>query len=262
MSFFNNHEKSRRGLFPWPVIITYLFKIDSYKIPGIIDASGMTIDWQLTKQQNYSHKYRKDVYRSRINKAYEDLNEEDKLRVAFIICEELSHEGKIEQLDTNLRKIGWCIDQGILKPTTEDIYELFFSQGRQHDAYVKIKEIFHRAKKSIHVIDPYIDGSIFNLFVSDQKSLEIKLLSTKYPPDFLQEINKFHQQYRSIRIEARKSSDFHDRFIIIDEKECWHIGCSIKDAGNKAFMLSRIEDFRNVEELLQIIHSNWEEAHH
>lgn len=43
-------------------------------------------------------------------------------------------------------------------------------------------------------------------------------------------------------IEVRSHLDFHDRLIIVDDQDCYHVGASMKDAGNRAFMISRIQD--------------------
>jgi hypothetical protein len=53
---------------------------------------------------------------------------------------------------------------------------------------------------------------------------------------------------------------FHDRFILVDGNECWHIGCSIKDAGDKAFMMSKVEDEINRTGLVAFIERSWSEA--
>ena len=54
------------------------------------------------------------------------------------------------------------------------------------------------------------------------------------------DINKFNAQYPSVRI--KMTTDFHDRFLIIDDKEGYFIGASIKDAGKKSFAITKIED--------------------
>ena len=260
MSFPDYAEKTRHQLDPWRVIVACLFELDSHETPGIIDMSGMAIDWRLTEREDYSHKYRKAAYRPRINAAYEALNEDDKLRVAFIVCAELAQRGLAEQLNAGLQRICWRIDGGCLTPTTETVRELFFPQGTQHDAYVRIREIFSDATQSIRVIDPYMDGSIYTILGRVHGLLKVELLAANPPPDFVYETVKFQQQHRQVRIEARRSRDFHDRFIVTDEDECWHLGCSIKDAGNKAFMLSRIEDARNAKALLRTLRSTWVNA--
>ena len=257
MNTASDEGRSRNGLDPWRVILACLFKIDSFEIPGVIDASGLAVDWRLTGPEDYSDKYRKAAYRPRINKAYEALAKDDRLRVAFVVCEELAHREDAVQLDSGLQRIGWRIDGGTLVPANETVRELFFPQGSQHDAYVHIREIIRHATRSLRIIDPYLDGSVFEILGNVQGPLTVELLVAKLPTDFALETKRFHQQHSQMEIETRRSRDFHDRFIVIDDAGCWHIGCSIKDAGNRAFMISAIEDSRNAEALLEMLRSTW-----
>ena len=261
-------SRSRRALVfdkmealdPWRVILGCLFELDSYDIPAVIDRTGMVVVWTLTDRQDYSHKYRRAAYRPRIDEAYQVLSKDDRLRVSFVVVAELVERGMGEKLDTALRQISWCIDSGQLVPADESVRELFFPQGSQHDAYVEIRGIVRRAKSALRVIDSYLDGTIFTILSDVQGPLKIHLLTAKPPTDFVQEATKFRQQYQSAQIEIRRSKDFHDRFIIVDEKECWHIGCSIKDAGNRAFMLNHIEDRQNCDALIAALNKTWSKA--
>ena len=144
-----------------------------------------------------------------------------------------------------MQRIGWRIDGGALVPANEPVRELFFPQDSQHDAYVHIREIICHARRSLRIIDPYLDGTVFTILGDVQGALTVELLGAKLPADFALETERFHQQHPQMQIETRRSRDFHDRFIVIDDTACWHIGCSIKDAGNRAFMVSAIEDSRN-----------------
>ena len=260
MNIDDHDEKTRRKLDPWPVILSRLFYLDSHAIPGIIDSCGMTIDWSLTDRQDYSHKYREAAYRPRINKAYDALDTDDKLRVVYILAEELSNQDLAVQLNSDLQRIGWRLEAGTLLPGNESVRELFFPQDTQHDAYVRLKEIMRRAQYAIRIIDPYLDETIFVLLGNTIVPMIVEFLTKKLPADFSHEAARFQEQYPQVTIEARRSADFHDRFIVIDNAECWHLGHSIKDAGKRAFMLSRIEDPRNVESLLQSSRAAWSDA--
>ena len=57
--------------------------------------------------------------------------------------------------------------------------------------------------------------------------------------DFVLEAKKFANQHGNV-VEIRQTSNYHDRFILVDGKQCWHLGASIKDAGSKAFAMSEI----------------------
>lgn len=257
MKFPDDEDSSRSELDPWRIILACLFEIDSHEIPGAIDASGLAVDWGLTERENYSNKYRKAAYRPRINRAYEALKGDDQLRVVFIVCDELARRGMADQLDAGLQGIGWRIDEGALVPANETVRELFFPQGSQHDAYVHIREIIRHARRSLRIIDPYLDGTVFTILGDVQRPLTVELLSVKLPADFALETERFRQQYPRMQVETRRSRDFHDRFIVIDDTVCWHIGCSIKDVGNRAFMVSAIEDSRNAQALLETLRNTW-----
>ena len=88
----------------------------------------------------------------------------------------------------------------------------------------------------------------------------MRILTHKTPTDFPQEARKFLAQHANFTLEVRKSREFHDRFIILDNVECWHVGCSIKDAGNKAFMLSKIDDQENRDALITQLKNSWVKA--
>ncbi len=251
---------TRSKLDPWPVIVACLFELDSHAIPNIIDKSGMVVDWTLNEKQDYSHNYRKRAYRPRISGEYQGLDRDSQLRVAYVVTNELARGGRAEQLHADLLRIGWSIDGDTLVPTNESVRETFFPPGTQHDAYVKIREIMRRATDSICVIDPYLDESIFRLLGEVPAKPKIKLLTYNHQGDFTQEATKFQRQYPHLQLETRLSRDFHDRFIVVDDQECWHVGCSIKDAGDRTFMLSRIEDGRNVKALLDSFDAAWSAA--
>ncbi len=91
-------------------------------------------------------------------------------------------------------------------------------------------------------------------------SMAVRLLTYQLPSDFPQEGQKFLAQYKNFSLEIRRSAEFHDRFIVLDNTECWHVGCSIKDAGNKAFMLSQVEDQRNRDALMKQQNDSWSSA--
>ena len=239
----NDDPESRKKLDPWRVILACLLdKLDSHDIPAIIDKSGMEVDWTLTKQENYSHKYRTNAYRPRIVRAYNALTDDERLRVCLIVSKELTLRGFNEQLNADLAGIGWQIENDRLSPAKQRVRELFFLPNTQHDSYVEIRKIARDARHSVRIVDPYLDETLFNLFCHVDESMKIELPTSKLPNDFMHEVETFRKQYPQIAIKVRRAKDFHDRFIIIDDKKCWHIGYSIKDAGNRAFSLSRIED--------------------
>ncbi|KAF3982543.1 MAG: hypothetical protein HFP81_05405 [Methylococcales symbiont of Hymedesmia sp. n. MRB-2018] len=64
-------------------------------------------------------------------------------------------------------------------------------------------------------------------------------------------------EYQNLSIEEKTTQDFHDRFIIVDKKDTFHIGASIKDAGGKVFMINKIEDVENCKNVLDSFNNRW-----
>lgn len=249
---------------PWRVILSHLFFMHSYDIPQICDRAGLSVDWALTEKEAYSEKTRLAAYRKRINAAYDVLSDENKLRAAYIVVTTLEDLG-IEELNHALRhdlgQIGWRIESGRLAPAAAGVSELFFPTGSQHDAYVEIRRIVQKAQNKICVVDPYVDSTIFLLFTNVNPSVaDIRVLTHKFQPDFMLEGRRFEAQYQKLSLEVRKTEEFHDRFILIDDENCWNIGCSIKDAGMRVFMISQLEDQRNREALIQQFNDAWGKA--
>jgi hypothetical protein len=235
-----------------------LLELDSYEVPKIIDRTGLTVDWALNGKQEYSHKTRLAAYRPRIDASYQALSSDNRLRVAYIVAEEMAGRGLSDRLRGALRDIGWEIAQGKLAPAGATVRELFFPERSQHDAYVEVRSILQRASASITIVDPYVDQSILTLLsIRARAGMNVRLLTSKLPTDFSLEAKKWLTQHMGTGLEVRTIKEFHDRFIVLDDADCWHIGCSIKDAGNKAFMLSQVEDEANRAALLAQIAASW-----
>lgn len=249
------------SLHPWPALRGLLLELSSYEVPMVVDRAGLMVDWALSSQQDFSNKMRIAAYRSRIDTAYAQLQEEERVRVAYIIAGELADHGLGEKMDASLRTIGWRIENRKLAPDSEPVRELFFPKQSQHDAYVEIRRILQMATQSISIVDPYMDQTMLTLLTTSlHPKMTISLLTSKLPDDFEIEAKKWRAQHPEVALEVRATKAFHDRFVVIDEGECWHIGCSIKDAGNKAFMLSKIEDEGNHRALVAQIKASWQEA--
>lgn len=249
-----------KDLHPWPIIQSYLQELSSDEISRIIGMSGLQVDWNLTEEQAYSHSTRKRAYLPRIQSAYNSLSDEKKLTVAWLVAKELKgiNPELVDRVNSQLSLIGWEIGGNGLMIHDVDIREIFFPSGKQYDAYVKIRGIIQKASTSLFIIDPYIDSTVFQLLSStSSSSLKTQILTYNLSTDFVHETHKFLSQYSQITIDVRKTKEFHDRFIICDNSECFHIGASIKDAGKKAFMISKIEDANNIRALIQQLQTSW-----
>lgn len=247
-------------LHPWPPLLAIVSDLDSTEVVSLIDRTGLVVNWSLTANDDFSNKTRKRAYRPRLDVAFRALDEQAQLRAAWILTRELiqRHPEHEEQLRSKLAEIGWRIDAGKLVPGSSPIRELLLTQGTEYDSYRVIKHVIQGSRHSISVVDPYLDGSIFPMLATTSSpALAVKLLTAKVPPDFALEGGKFRKQFPRFTIDARKTSSFHDRFIIVDDSRCWHVGASIKDAGAKTFMISELEDATNCDALKQAFRSSW-----
>jgi len=89
----------------------------------------------------------------------------------------------------------------------------------------------------IILIDNYIDESTLTLF-SKNTNIKIKIYTGNISKQLQLDINKYNQQYNNLEVKITKN--FHDRFMILDDSDVYHIGASLKDLGNKVFALSKI----------------------
>jgi hypothetical protein len=124
-----------------------------------------------------------------------------------------------------------------------------FFDGQVFDAYILINKIIKSAKKSITLIDNYIDESVLIMFSKKNKNVKVKLCAKNISKQLELDIAKFNQQYPVIEFKELTLS--HDRFLIIDEKDIYHIGASLKDLGRKWFAFSKMsDDFGLLERIL------------
>ena len=114
-----------------------------------------------------------------------------------------------------------------------------FFDGEIFDAYKFVSDIFRSAKKSILIIDNYIDNSVLVHLTEIRKNVNVKILTKSISDKLKSDIDKFKKQYFSIEVKVFKRS--HDRFIIVDEKDVYHFGASLKDLGKKWFAFSKFD---------------------
>jgi hypothetical protein len=87
----------------------------------------------------------------------------------------------------------------------------------------------------------------------------VRILTDHMKGDFRLEGRKFVAQYGH-SVEIRRTSNYHDRFIVVDRKRCWHIGASIKDAGKKAFAFSELARPELVKFVIADVNTQWSNA--
>ena len=132
----------------------------------------------------------------------------------------------------------------------DNIKQRIFFDGQIYDAYSIIVDIIKKANNKILIIDNYIDDSVLKMLTKKKSNTEVVILtSDKSKIDNL-DIKKFNKEYPILKV--AKTNKFHDRFIIIDNKEMYHLGASIKDLGKKCFAINRIEDMEIIEKIINL----------
>ena len=122
----------------------------------------------------------------------------------------------------------------------ENIKQRIFFEGQIYDAYSLIIDIIRKANRKILIIDNYIDDSVLKMLVKKNKNVEVVILTSNKCNIEKIDIQRFNKEYPTLKI--AKTEKFHDRFIILDSKEMFHLGASIKDLGKKCFAISKVEN--------------------
>lgn len=127
----------------------------------------------------------------------------------------------------------------LLIKTTLPPHEGIFYDGQIFDAFKFIADLVKSAKKSIILIDNYIDESVLMLLSKRNKGVKATIFTAKITNQLQLDWDKFNSQYNPIEIKIFSKS--HDCFLIIDKGTVYHIGASLKDLAIKWFAFSRIE---------------------
>lgn len=132
--------------------------------------------------------------------------------------------------------------------TNTEVKQNIFFNGQIYDAFSFIIGIIIKAKKEIVLIDNYVDINTLNILCKKNNGVDIMILTGGKGTLSTKDIKIFNAQYPKLSLKF--TTDFHDRFLIIDKKEVYHIGASIKDAGKKSFGITKIEDNYLIQSLL------------
>jgi hypothetical protein len=158
-----------------------------------------------------------------------DFNDELIHRLIFL-------EKKQNQTDEKVDIILKSLEAETVKPTKG-----IFFEGQLFDAYVFINEIIKKASKSIVLIDNYVDETTLMMLSKRNQQCEAIIYTQKINAQLKLDLAKHNEQYPFIEVKELKN--VHDRFLIIDRRELYHIGASLKDLGNKWFAFSKLDEF-------------------
>jgi hypothetical protein len=142
-------------------------------------------------------------------------------------------ENRVDSLATKVQEIDFQIKSNDLPQKG------IFYDGQVFDAYHFVAELIRKAQKSIVVIDNYVDDSVLTLFSKRKKQVTCTIYTKKISKSLELDVAKHNSQYPAVTLKEWPAS--HDRFLIIDEKELYHIGASLKDLGRRWFAFSRMD---------------------
>ncbi|MCH7403193.1 ORF6N domain-containing protein [Belliella kenyensis] len=114
-----------------------------------------------------------------------------------------------------------------------------FFDGQVFDAYELVSKIIRSAKKNIVLIDNYIDESALTHLSKKTKVVKVLLLTKTISKQLTLDVKKANEQYSNFELKIFTKS--HDRFLIIDNTEVYHLGASLKDLGKKWFAFSKLD---------------------
>lgn len=144
----------------------------------------------------------------------------------------VSLENDVNILKSQINKINSKIKNNSL-----EFNQNIFFDGQIYDSYSFVNDLIKLAKSEIILIDNYIDDTVFTLF-SKYPNINFTIYTSTISKHLKLDFEKYSKQYKNISLKTFKSS--HDRFLIIDKKEIYHLGASLKDLGKKWFAFSKM----------------------
>jgi hypothetical protein len=147
---------------------------------------------------------------------------------------------RMNRIEDNVQAISEKVNQIELHINTHQIpTQGVFFEGQVFDAYELASKIICSAKKSIVLIDNYINENTLTHLAKKRKGVKAYLLTKNMAKTLALDIQKANEQYGGF--EAKVFTHSHDRFLILDGKEVYHLGASLKDLGKKWFAFSKLE---------------------
>ena len=148
-------------------------------------------------------------------------------RLDKIELKQIQHDAKFEEVFNAIQSQDIVPKKGI------------FFDGQIFEAYKFASDLVRIAKQSIVLIDNYIDDSVLTLLSKRNKKVNVIIFTKEITKSLLLDLEKYNLQYP--KIEVKEFALAHDRFLIIDDKDVYHFGASLKDLGKKWFAFSKFD---------------------
>ena len=143
---------------------------------------------------------------------------------------------RIEQLEKTVALHSEKIDF-FVRTSLPPVEGIFFD-GQIFDAYKFATDLIKSAKTSLVLIDNYVDESVLLMLSKRNPGVSATVYTQRITPQLQLDLDKHNDQYPPINMRTYRNG--HDRFLIIDDREVYHIGASLKDLGKKMFAFSRL----------------------
>ena len=145
-------------------------------------------------------------------------------------------DNRFLQIEKTITEHGKKIDF-FVRTSLPPVEGIFFD-GQIFDAYKFASELIKSARKSLLLIDNYVDESVLLMLSKRQSGVTATVYTQRITPQLQLDLDRFNSQYPPVDVRTCKLS--HDRFLIIDDTEVYHIGASLKDLGKKWFAFSKM----------------------
>ena len=202
-----------------------VYQVDYYNLDVIISVGYRVKSHRGTQFRQWANKVLKEY----LLKGY-SVNQRLKSLEEKVDSKLLQHE---KQLDYLTDKVDFFVRTSL--PPVEGI----FYDGQIFDAYKFATDLIRSAKISILLIDNYVDDSVLLMLSKRYKGVAATIYTHTISNQLNLDIQKHNSQYPQIEVKTYKQS--HDRFLIIDNTDVYHIGASLKDLGKKMFAFSKLD---------------------
>ena len=201
------------------------YQVDYYNLDVIISVGYRVKSQRGTQFRQWANKVLKEYLLKgySINQRINQLENKMDSRLT-------AHDRQLEEL-TN--KVDFFVRTSL--PPVEGI----FFNGQIFDAYKFASDLIKSARQSLVLIDNYVDESVLLMLSKRQPGVTATIYTQRITPQFRLDLDRHNDQYPPVDVRTCKFS--HDRFLIVDETDVYHIGASLKDLGKKMFAFSKLD---------------------
>ena len=152
---------------------------------------------------------------------------------------------RMDRIENNYQNLSEEVSKISFQLKTKELpNQGIFFDGQTFDAYVFVAELIKKAKNDIILIDNYVDETVLTLLAKRNKNVTVTIYTKNISKQLQLDLNKYNSQYPEIQVV--EFVDAHDRFLILDKVELYHLGASLKDLGKKWFAFSKMEGITEV----------------